>query len=144
LGAKRWPHIIRSAAGKRAKEAFAELNGWKIKELNADDLSWLIPRERRPLRSHPYRFVLAGDVLLDIYDHPFTCRATVRPWKMTALVCQPYGHIKIAEADAVAARWGLACHVPPNPLASIYYPGQCLFLVFTKPGTSVRLPEQNA
>jgi hypothetical protein len=141
---RRAAHREHDDAVKRAKEAFAEINGWKVKgERGAEDLSWLLPRDQRPW-PYPHAYVLAGSVLWDVYDHPFACRATTRPWKMTAYVSQPYRHVKIPEAHAVAAHWGLACHVPPNPLASIYYPGQCLFLVFTKPGTSVRLPEQYA
>lgn len=42
------------------------------------------------------------------------------------------------------ARRGFELHVPPDPLASIHYPGATLFVVVTLPGVVVRwLPEQD-
>jgi hypothetical protein len=138
-----------SAAERRGREAFAELNGWRLKSGDVNDIAWMIPRELRP--DFPFGLIMAGEVLGEVYDHSFACRATTRPWKMTALVCQPYeyGHEPpdkmIPLARARAEQFGMACHIPPNRFASIYYPGKCLFLVFTKPGTEVKwLPEQLA
>jgi hypothetical protein len=39
---------------------------------------------------------------------------------------------------------GLALHIPPDPLASLHYPGWTLFVLVTRPGVKVRfLPEQD-
>ena len=38
----------------------------------------------------------------------------------------------------------LALHLPPDPLASIHYPGETLFIVITKAGVAVKwLPDQD-
>jgi hypothetical protein len=63
-----------------------------------------------------------------------------------ALIGQPYPAALNdwrGMGEAIAARYGLAFHVPPIPTASFHLPGSTLFLVFTKPGHVMTwLPEQ--
>lgn len=74
----------------------------------------------------------------DIFDH-LIC---FRQGKCAALVTQPYNYDRDA-ALALAAQHGLALHVPPHPLASIWFPDATAFLVFAEPGHVVQwLPEQ--
>jgi hypothetical protein len=64
-----------------------------------------------------------------------------------AIVNQPYGSLdEIGWGDALA-RYNLTWHVPPEPYASIWYPGFTLFEVITRTGRPSEvcwLPEQIA
>jgi hypothetical protein len=64
--------------------------------------------------------------------------------RIVALVGQPYMKAEdIPSTRTLVAERGLSLHVPPDPFASIHYPGATLFLVVTKPETSVVfLPDQ--
>jgi hypothetical protein len=62
-------------------------------------------------------------------------------------VVQPYDYSMpwqdIAEELAATSRRPLEVHIPPVKLASIHSPGRCWFIVFTRPGHTMRwLPEQ--
>ena len=47
-------------------------------------------------------------------------------------------------ASAGQPELGLAVHLPPDPLASIHYPGWTYFVVITKAGVTVKwLPDQD-
>jgi hypothetical protein len=115
---------------------FGELNGWHtgddVRDFNIEDIG---------KRSGSFAR-LDGD----IFDHCIWYRANA---KCAAIVAQPYKSFNpynpADEADArnLAARLGLALHVPPHPLASIWYPNVCVFWVFTTPEHQiVWLPEQ--
>jgi hypothetical protein len=55
-----------------------------------------------------------------------------RGW-VNAIVGQPYNHSDYrAELDALE-HIGLAVHLPPDPTASIHFPGACRFIVVTLP-----------
>jgi hypothetical protein len=106
---------------KRAYQYFAELNGWKVgskKRWCPFDLKVL----QRPIFDH-YRS----------FDK--------------AMVTEPYAHRNwYDDGMTIAARYegrfGLAFHMSPYPTASIYSPGQCAFLIFTRPGHVMKwLPE---
>jgi hypothetical protein len=76
-----------------------------------------------------------------IIQSGFTRRA-----RFVAAVGQPYppaaGDLDLWRTHL--ADRGLVLHVPPDPLASIHYPGGTIFVVVTKPGVEVRfLPEQD-
>jgi hypothetical protein len=120
-----------------AQKAFARRNGWIVTQ-SLIGAERLIPREKRPEGTWWGwgRFVGA------VSDHDFACREPKRPYRITAVVCQPYND-RVAEAEAVAERLGLAVCVPPDPRASIWHPGSTQFIVFTRPGVEVRwLKEQ--
>jgi hypothetical protein len=111
-----------------AAQEFAAINGWHV--------SYLFPLRRlgKP----------RGSAVQWPCDHALAFKQGRRP---AAFVTQPYGHDaqkSIAEVRAVADNHGLTLHVPPGGAEwSIYFPGQALFLVMTKPGIEVRwLPEQ--
>src|SRR5262249_6421126 len=71
-----------------------------------------------------------------------------RPRAKVASVNQPYVSRQEFSGSKLAATYaarGLRCHVPPNPFASVWYPGYTAFIVITKPDVEVRwLPEQLA
>lgn len=110
-----------------AKQEFARLNGWKITD---DAFS-------------PDKIGTYGDVHYrrdGIFDHCLYFRERGRA---AAIANQPYGHVTEAAARAVGTSYGLATHIAPSPRTSIYYPGVCKFIVYTRQGVTVRwLPEQ--
>ena len=76
-----------------------------------------------------------------MFDHDVNFRAD---GKNVAILTQPYDHVDLDAVRTWAVGRGLEAHVPPDPLASIHYPGGTLFLVITKPGVEVRwLPDQD-
>lgn len=127
-----------SQAKAEAEEAFAALNGWK-----ADGHSYFHPdaigrRNRKPLYSE-HELGLPDDSRL--FDHCINFRADGRN---AAVLAQPYGHVDLDACQRWAARLGLAVHLPPDPLASIHYPGWTYFVVITKAGVTVKwLPDQD-
>jgi hypothetical protein len=75
-----------------------------------------------------------------LFDHCIWFRGDRR---CAAIVAQPYGHASYAEALAIAARHGVACHAPPFSLLSLHFPGATKFFVFTRPEHRIIwLPEQ--
>jgi hypothetical protein len=122
---------------RRAVELFAHLNGWR----------W-----------HPsFRFLPEGlgkygnDTT---YHRPYWCdhalyfRGQVdgkRGWVNIAIAGQPYQRSDSVRAElAELGRQGYCIHIPPGgDTASIWFPGQTLFIVVTLPGVTVKwLPEQ--
>jgi hypothetical protein len=76
----------------------------------------------------------------DIFDHCISFRGNGRN---AAIVAEPYPPDRRQEAAAFASEHGIALHVPPNPQASIWFPGHAFFLVFTARGHTIQwLPEQ--
>lgn len=74
-------------------------------------------------------------------DHCIGFRAN---GKNVAVLTQPYSHVDLDAVRRWAADRGLVLHVPPDPLASIHYPGETLFIVITQPGVEVQwLPDQD-
>jgi hypothetical protein len=121
-----------------AVEAFAKLNGWRHAPAGFT-IHRLAGRRRR-----------LWDRANDVWwvDHPLYFKAGRVP---AAVVCQPY----VGGSDELTRRCqqpgglvsdGLRWRVPPNPLASIYYPGMTAFAVATAAADAtpiVWLPEQN-
>jgi hypothetical protein len=122
-------------AHQAAKDAFAEVNGWRPSEVASYGLS-LLGRDRM------FGRIRADNHDCDLLDHCIWFREGRR---YVAVVGQPYlSAVDIAEARARLAERDLVLHVPPDPLASFHYPGWTLFVVVTKPGVEVRfLPEQD-
>jgi hypothetical protein len=120
-----------------ACERLAALNGW-----------WTSPYKVRPFtpadigkRSGEYH----GDRWWCL-DHVRYFRAGGR---CAALLTEPYeqhdenGLTITEQAQVLAEQCGVACHVPPHPRASFWYPGYAIAIVFTAPGHLMRwLPEQ--
>lgn len=129
-----------SEASDRALAAFAKLNGWR-RTGTWFSLRSMIPNSRKD----PFDEVYGSDPGEECIDHTIRFLERRRP---VGFISQPYitgtsesQHIE--SALRLAERYGLAVHVPPDPLASFYYPGRCMVLGFTAPGRAVRwLPEQ--
>jgi hypothetical protein len=115
-------HKRRGQLWEFAENEFARLNGWRIgtTSFHPDKIG------KRTREVHFYR-----DRVFD------PCRYFHDHGKAIAIVAQPYGHVSVDEAYSFARHHDLDCHVPPNPLASIYYPKVALFFVFTPPGITV-------
>ena len=99
-----------------AQKAFARRNGWIVTQ-SLIGAERLIPREKRPEGT----WLGWGRFVGAVSDHDFACREPKRPYRITAVVCQPYND-RVAEAEAVAERLGLAVCVPPDPRASLLTP----------------------
>lgn len=116
---------------RAVEKLFGELNGWQVAETSftPDALGHVAMQWDAVIR--------------DWMDHYVCYRANNRN---VAIVGQPYGHLDSyrADLDACAAGYGLRWHVPPQPYASIHYPGYTLFIVMTVPAvTTIQwLPEQ--
>jgi hypothetical protein len=122
-------------AKARAIQAFAALNGWKEDDRGACHPEGIGHRNRRHLDTDTW---WACDRL---FDHCLAFRAN---GKNAAVVTQPYHYDRPDEARRWAAERGLAIHVPPDPLASIYYPGSAYFIVIVTAGDRVSwLPDQD-
>ena len=119
-------------AQQAATDAFADTNGWK-KAPSTYDLSVLGRGTGIGWGGSPDRFLL---------DHPIAFSAKRR---YVAIVGQPYPRaVDLAQQRARRKARGLVLHVPPDPFASIHYPGGTLFLVITQPGVEVNwLPDQD-
>jgi hypothetical protein len=117
---------------------FAELNGWEIASdsftpdaIGRTDANWNFSAHSRSWMDHPLFF--KGR------------RPGGKTTRCIAIVGQPYASLDThrRELDAVAAKYDLRWHAPPNPRASIWSPGQTLFVVMTLPDIEVVwLPEQ--
>jgi hypothetical protein len=121
-------HKRRAVLWDFAVQEFAKLNGWRIAPTSfaPDKIG------KRTREVHFYRD--------NVFDH---CRHFREDGKAIAIVAQPYGHVCENEVYSAARHYGLDCHIPTFPKASIYYPDECLFFVFTPPGVEVRwLQEQ--
>jgi hypothetical protein len=114
---------------KAAIEAFASINGWIAGDSYCHP-AMLGKRNRMP---REYGSIPS------FYDHYFGCR---KDGKNIAIVTQPY---QFSDAErSMAINRGLELHLPPDPMASIYYPGRTFFIVVTRPGVTVEwLPEQD-
>lgn len=116
-----------------AVAAFADLNGWR-KAPSFFDL--------RLLGRGASTRLDFWDIDQPVLDHPIWFR---RDRRYVAAIGQPYPPAVSVPSwrDQLTTR-GFVLHVPPDPLASIHFPGSCLFLVITLPGVEVRwLPEQD-
>jgi hypothetical protein len=122
-------------AHQAAVDAFAERNGWRPSEVASYGLS-LLGRDRMSGR------IRADNHDCDLLDHCVWFREERR---YVAVAGQPYlSDVDIAKTRVRLAERDLVLHVPPDPLASLHYPGWTLFVVVTKPGVEVRfLPEQD-
>lgn len=110
----------------------ARLNGWRAAPRSRASTAWLGRGAAFRAPSHSYD---------PAFDHPLVFSKDRR---VAAIVGQPYGHIDVAKVKVALAEQGYALHTPPDPFASIYYPGGTLFLVVTLPETAVRfLPDQD-
>ena len=109
---------------------FGELNGWR--------------RTEKPFRVNDIGRQSGdcpNDIGTAIFDHCIWYRGNRR---CAAIVAQPYPHATYAQALAIAARYGVACHAPPRVFASFHFPAATKFFVFT--GSDHRivwLPEQS-
>lgn len=115
----------------KAAIAFAEDNGWKLAK-SAFGVS--------KLGSFGPDYGCYGST--EIFDHCLHFRSH---GQNVAIVAQPYSKtlLSIFDAKQMAQSMGLACHVPPQPWCSFWFPRWTLFLVFTKPDQPVIwLPEQ--
>jgi hypothetical protein len=121
-------HRWRGELWSFAQQEFARLNGWRIGGTSfAPDKIGKRPREIYYHRDN-------------VFDHNLHFREN---GKAIAIVAQPYKHVCEQQAYMAARHYNLDCHIPPYPKASIYYPDECMFFVFTPPGIEVRwLPEQ--
>jgi hypothetical protein len=132
-------HCSRCDAHETAAHAFARLNGWKLKGRHQPNLDHIgLSVYARPAFDWDNR-----DRDHDLLDHQLWFTAARR---YVAAVGQPYDldDDEIEEWRADLAGRGLVLHVPPDPLASIHYPGATAFLVVTRPGVTVHwLPEQH-
>jgi hypothetical protein len=119
---------------RQAAQEFAALNGWRLTERGFS------PETLARGGTHSG---LDWGYDLDLLDHPVFFREIVRPYRTAAIVGQPYD-TKSDEARAIAAKIGLALHVPPKATASWWYPGWARFFCFTRREiASVQfLPEQ--
>jgi hypothetical protein len=118
-----------SEAKVQAMTAFAALNGWKRDDRGAYDPEGIGHRNRRYLDHH-----------VSLFDHCVNFRAD---GKNVAVVTQPY-HYRPDEARRWADQRGLAVHLPPDPLASIHYPGATYFIVIVAASDLVKwLPDQD-
>jgi hypothetical protein len=127
------------SAQTTALDAFALLNGWKrTKRPGSNDLDLL----GKGLAASHRDMWPAADLDRELMDHGHWFSAGRR---FVAALGQPYFALdEIEETRADLAERGLALHVPPDPRASIHYPGATLFLVVTRPETPVTwLPEQD-
>jgi hypothetical protein len=121
---------------QEAAEEFGRLNGWKVSNRAFHPLSIIGQRPRRTAFGDFDQYQYLGIPYL--FDHPIWYRGDGTYSRgYAAIVAQPYHHIG-------ACQYRLARHVPPSPKASIHYPGETYFVVFTAPEvTSIRwLPEQ--
>lgn len=124
-------------AKQAAGDAFAALNGWRMAPAftNLDRLG-----RGGPTRSHHWTDNGRDRRLLDhavwFYRARRFIAAVGQPYP-TAVDDLPWWRASLAERD-------LVLHEPPDPLASIHYPGATLFVVVTRPGVEVHfLPEQD-
>ena len=111
---------------RAAFQEFARINDWKISSpFQPENLG---RRTRRSFHSNTA-----------IFDHCAHFRSKRR---CAAIVAQPYSDCR-DEATALAARLDIELHIPPNPRASLWAPGQAFFFVFTERGHAIQwLPEQ--
>jgi hypothetical protein len=134
LAAREWNRIshihrdLKTTAGHR----FGTINGWHtgsdVRSFNVRDIG------KRQGQS-------CDHLSSATFDHPIWYRGAGR---CAAIVAQPYPHTDDdADALAIAAKHGVACHMPPCARASFHYPGSTLFYVFTSlEHQIVWLPEQ--
>jgi hypothetical protein len=144
-----------NAAGETVYAAFGEINGWYRADSQAfrpQDIgrqignSWFDGRGQRGGGGYHEQ------IYHDLFDHGLWYRQKLggRRWRNIAIVGQPYGILADKEkildtackhyaAGGVLLKW----HMPPNPRASIHFPGSTIFLVLTLPGIEIKwLPEQ--
>ena len=132
-------HCSMCDALETAARAFARLNGWGLKARPLPDLNHL----GLSVYARPAFDWSRHNQDHELLDHQLWFMAARR---IIAAVGQPYDweDDEIEEWRADLAGRGLVLHIPPDPLASIHYPGRTLFLVVTRPGVEVRwLPEQD-
>jgi hypothetical protein len=80
-----------------------------------------------------------------LHQWPARDHETYYHWKRhtVAIVTEPYLGSGLADLVKLVEILGLEMHTPPNPLASLWYPGSTAFCVITRRDWQVRwLPEQ--
>jgi hypothetical protein len=117
---------------QKAAHAFGALNGWRtrahVRDFNIEDIG---------KRCSRIGFAMLSSEMM---DHPIWYRAN---GKCAAIVAQPYDHAPDDHARQLAAKHGVAVHIPPHPQASFHFPGWTKFYVFTSLAHKiVWLPEQ--
>jgi hypothetical protein len=119
-----------------AARLFGQINDWQLCDWFGPDRIGKAPDGRRDWDAPVW--CRRGEVL---FDHDIYYR---RGRLRAAVVGQPYQQSPRArEAEEAGRRFGLVLHVPPQPTASLWYPGATLFLLLTEPDVTVRwLPEQ--
>jgi hypothetical protein len=131
--AKRYTYASVRQLQQSALHHLAALNGWRtgpgVRAFDPDQIGKRSGRRRGQWH--------------EALDHVIYFRAEGR---CAAILTQPYDHGGVIDAArALAAQCGVACHVAPQPRASIHYPGHTLAIVLTGPGHVMRwLPEQTA
>jgi hypothetical protein len=117
-----------------AAKMFGALNGWRVA-----GTSFTAKRLGKTRGDEEPHGMPSG-----LHDHCIYYRSSVKPFRNAAIVTQPYGDVdREPEIFDWAAKNALALHVAPVRKASIHFPGACLFIVLTLPGTEVKwLPEQ--
>jgi hypothetical protein len=124
------------AARDEGYRLFGQINGWRVAARG-----FAIDTLGKPHGGNEHDWNrLNGERWI---DHIKCYREPERPYRAVAYISQPYKHVKREPLREMLEREGFALHIPPFPLASIYYPGSTFFLVVTRPGVSVKwLPEQ--
>lgn len=122
---------------------WGSLNGvsYSLKEFGPRKLAG----EKLKSRGYPNGALLA--TLEDAWGYPACDHVSwfKRNRKPAAIVTEPYGSgDSMAQLQRFLDELGLVSHQPPNPYASLWYPGYTLFVVITRPefGEVLWLPEQ--
>jgi hypothetical protein len=122
---------IRMDVYQAGVKAFADVNGWRVTDRGFALTKLGLSGGREYARYSSWQ------------DHALYFK---HDRKNIAAVGQPYGGAwrdRAEEELNTLAAGGFAIHLPPQPFASLWYPGRCLFIVVTLPGVSVEwLPEQ--
>lgn len=130
-------------AQRAARQAFAELNGWRVSEsrfpfsvlaagrVHAGDRNWLTKHDPS---------------MLPLMDHLEFFRDADPPYRAAAIVSHPYPKDvrSLADLENWAEGEGLQVERPELLIASWYWPGNTWCLCLTRPGVSVSwLAEQS-
>jgi hypothetical protein len=125
---------------RQAAQEFAALNGWRwtAHPFLARTLARGGTHEGRRDGGGGWGTFGVRDETIDgwmhhvLFDHPLFFREIARPYRTAAIVGQPYD-TEPAAAIVHAAGFRRICHVPPNYLASWWYPGWTRFFCLTRP-----------
>lgn len=127
------------ARQQAARDAFGQLNGWTItrRDITPEHIGRRSRGRWRPSEG-------AWDIDGKFLDHHYGCRQDGR---YIALISEPYESAlqnNLHQFRRWLNRIRLDQFMPPDPLASIWYPGWTLFLVIAAQSAEIRwLPEQD-